>query len=365
MLDEIAAGREPGHGGAGPVLLRQRRPRGAQEAGQRPRRHRRPRAVDVPARRRHRARVGRYGPYVENSADGNRANVPDDLPPDELTLEKARGAAGQPRRRGDRARRRPETGRRIVAKDGRYGPYVTEVLEDDAPKGTKPRTGSLFKTMSLDTITLDDALKLLSLPRGGRRRPRAARRSLRRTGATARTSRRARTRARSSARSSCSRSRSTRRWRSTPSPSSVAGPRRRRRCASSATDPVSRQAGRGQGRPLRAVRHRRRDQRDAAQGRRPRRRSPRERAAELLAEKRAKGPTEEAGREEDDQEDREEDSGQEDRQVGEDEPRARRRPRPKKAGPRSPDCLRANAFGAAGFTYAEAVCPARSQSRTG
>jgi DNA topoisomerase-1 len=59
----------------------------------------------------------------------------------------------------------PQTGRKVVAKNGRFGPYVTEVLEEDAPKGVKPRTGSLFKTMSLDTITLDEALRLLTLPR--------------------------------------------------------------------------------------------------------------------------------------------------------------------------------------------------------
>jgi len=59
----------------------------------------------------------------------------------------------------------PATGRLIVAKDGRYGPYVTEVLGEDAPKSAKPRTSSLFASMSIDTITLDDALKLLSLPR--------------------------------------------------------------------------------------------------------------------------------------------------------------------------------------------------------
>jgi DNA topoisomerase-1 len=53
----------------------------------------------------------------------------------------------------------------VVAKAGRYGPYVTEVLPEEAPKSAKPRTGSLLKTMSLDTVTLDDALRLLSLPR--------------------------------------------------------------------------------------------------------------------------------------------------------------------------------------------------------
>jgi DNA topoisomerase I len=109
-------------------------------------------------------RVGRYGPYVED-ANSNRANVPEDLPPDELTLDRARellaNPAGVEHELGDD----PETGRKIIAKNGRYGPYVTEVLGDDPPKGAKPRISSLFKTMSLETVTLDDALKLLSLPR--------------------------------------------------------------------------------------------------------------------------------------------------------------------------------------------------------
>jgi DNA topoisomerase-1 len=59
----------------------------------------------------------------------------------------------------------PATQRLVVARNGRYGPYVTEVLGDDPPKGVKPKTSSLFKSMSLDTITLDDALRLLTLPR--------------------------------------------------------------------------------------------------------------------------------------------------------------------------------------------------------
>jgi DNA topoisomerase-1 len=109
-------------------------------------------------------RVGRYGPYVE-SGDGTRANVPDDLPPDELTLDKARellaNPAGEERVLGDH----PDTGRTVVAKNGRYGPYVTELLPEDAPKKDRPRTSSLFKSMSLDQVTLDDAVRLLSIPR--------------------------------------------------------------------------------------------------------------------------------------------------------------------------------------------------------
>jgi hypothetical protein len=107
-------------------------------------------------------RVGRYGPYVE-SGDGTRANVPDDLPPDELTLDKARellaNPAGEERVLGEH----PETGRTVVAKNGRYGPYVTELLPDDAPKKERPRTSSLFKSMALDAVTLDDAVRLLSI----------------------------------------------------------------------------------------------------------------------------------------------------------------------------------------------------------
>ncbi|HJQ49643.1 MAG TPA: type I DNA topoisomerase [Gaiellaceae bacterium] len=105
-------------------------------------------------------RVGRYGPYLER--DGQRASVPEELAPDELTLERAEELLSQPT--GDRELGTdPETGRPIVARTGRYGPYVTEVLPDDAKE--KPQTASLFKTMSLDTITLEDALRLLEIPR--------------------------------------------------------------------------------------------------------------------------------------------------------------------------------------------------------
>jgi DNA topoisomerase-1 len=105
-------------------------------------------------------RVGRYGPYLER--DGQRASVPDELAPDELTVEKAEELLSQPS--GDRELgAHPETGLTIVARTGRYGPYVTEVLPEDSKE--KPRTASLFKSMSLDTIGLDDAVRLLEIPR--------------------------------------------------------------------------------------------------------------------------------------------------------------------------------------------------------
>ncbi|GAB3211260.1 type I DNA topoisomerase [Marinactinospora endophytica] len=121
-------------------------------------------------------RVGRFGPYLER--DGQRVNVPEDLAPDELTKDKAEELFAQPS--GDRELGTdPETGRLVVARNGRFGPYVTEVLEEPAaePEGgtktktrkkaaaPKPRTASLLKSMSLDTVTLEDALRLLSLPR--------------------------------------------------------------------------------------------------------------------------------------------------------------------------------------------------------
>jgi len=115
-------------------------------------------------------RVGRYGPYVEGPGEdgspaGVRANVPDDLPPDELTLEKAKELLANPAGEEVVLGAHPETGLQVVAKSGRFGPYVTELLPEDAPKSAKPRTGSLFKDMSLETIDLATAVKLLSLPR--------------------------------------------------------------------------------------------------------------------------------------------------------------------------------------------------------
>ncbi|MDQ4030611.1 MAG: DNA topoisomerase, partial [Actinomycetota bacterium] len=103
-------------------------------------------------------RVGRYGPFLER--DGARASVPLDIAPDELTVEVAEDLltrTSEARTLGTH----PETGREIVLRAGRYGPYVTEVAEDDE----KPRTASLLASMSPETVTLDDVLPLLELPR--------------------------------------------------------------------------------------------------------------------------------------------------------------------------------------------------------
>ena len=109
-------------------------------------------------------RVGRYGPYLED-AEGKRASVPEELAPDELDAEKVKELFTISADTGRELGKDPENGNVVLVKNGRYGPYFTEVLPEDAPKGTKPRTASLFKTMSIETVDLGDALKLLSLPR--------------------------------------------------------------------------------------------------------------------------------------------------------------------------------------------------------
>ena len=127
-------------------------------------------------------RVGRYGPYLE-MPDGEggtkRASVPEDLAPDELTVDKAKELFTTHGDGDIELGVHPETGHPIVARSGRYGPYVTEVLPEPeideslsaaAKKKAlaarpKPRTASLLKSMTLETVTLEDALKLLSLPR--------------------------------------------------------------------------------------------------------------------------------------------------------------------------------------------------------
>jgi DNA topoisomerase-1 len=103
-------------------------------------------------------RVGRYGPYLQDDSassgeDARRASLPEDLAPDELKPDKVEELLSAPS--GDRSLGHGADGLEITAKSGRYGPYVTN----------GERSASLFKTMSLDAITLEDAQRLLTLPR--------------------------------------------------------------------------------------------------------------------------------------------------------------------------------------------------------
>jgi DNA topoisomerase-1 len=105
---------------------------------------------------------GRYGPYVKRGDD--TASVPDDIAPDELDIDRAIALLAAPK--GDTPiGADPESGLPVYAKAGRYGPYVQLGDADTLPDGEKPRSSSLFGTMSLETLTLDDALRLLQLPR--------------------------------------------------------------------------------------------------------------------------------------------------------------------------------------------------------
>jgi DNA topoisomerase I len=125
-------------------------------------------------------RVGRYGAYLQENLPGEErklANIPEELAPDELTLAKAIELLAAPS--GERELGiDPVTNFPIIAKSGRFGPYITEVLPEvpveltasgkkkkkkaDAPKA---KTASLLSTMTLDTVTYEDALQLLSFPR--------------------------------------------------------------------------------------------------------------------------------------------------------------------------------------------------------
>jgi DNA topoisomerase-1 len=104
------------------------------------------------------ARVGRYGPYVQKG--DLRASIPDDMPPDELTVERAMSLldkTSDERLLGQH----PETGEPILVRSGRYGPYVTTQPLD----GGEIKTASLFKDMAVADVTLEDAVRLLALPR--------------------------------------------------------------------------------------------------------------------------------------------------------------------------------------------------------
>jgi DNA topoisomerase-1 len=104
---------------------------------------------------------GKYGPYVKRGDD--TAGVPEDLPPDELTVDKALELLAMPKSDepiGD------IDGYPVYAKNGRYGPYVQWGDPDNLPPGLdKPKMASLFKTMTLERVTVDDAERLLQLPR--------------------------------------------------------------------------------------------------------------------------------------------------------------------------------------------------------
>jgi len=105
-------------------------------------------------------RVGRYGPYLQRGEE--RAPLSETTAPDELTIAVAEELLSAPS--GDRSLGvDPASGLEVVARVGRYGPYVQ--LGEAGDKGSKPRTSSLFKSMSIETVTLDQALSLLSLPR--------------------------------------------------------------------------------------------------------------------------------------------------------------------------------------------------------
>jgi DNA topoisomerase-1 len=107
------------------------------------------------------ARCGQFGPYLVHGEA--RASIPEDVPLDELTVERATELLEAPS--GDRTLGEdPETGLTVFAKAGRYGPYV-QLGERDAESKSKPKTASLFKTMSLETVAVEDALRLLTQPR--------------------------------------------------------------------------------------------------------------------------------------------------------------------------------------------------------
>jgi len=107
-------------------------------------------------------RNGRYGPFLRRGED--TASLPEDLPLDELTIDRAVEILSAPKG-GEPLGEDPETGLPVYAKSGRFGPFVQLGDADTLPPDTKPKMSSLFQTMSLSTLTLDDALKVLRLPR--------------------------------------------------------------------------------------------------------------------------------------------------------------------------------------------------------
>ena len=121
-------------------------------------------------------RIGRYGPYLKWGE--KTVSIPNDIPPDELSLDKATTLLAQGARQAEPLGQDPTTGKNVYVKVGRFGPYVQlgeqpEVERDEhgkkvkgaKPMGEKPKMASLLATMSPETVTLAEALQLLELPR--------------------------------------------------------------------------------------------------------------------------------------------------------------------------------------------------------
>jgi DNA topoisomerase-1 len=106
-------------------------------------------------------RIGRYGTYVQIGDTERRATVPDQLPPDELTVQRALELIGRKEAAGEPIGHHPDTGEPVFLKEGRYGHYVQ--LGENGNK--KPKMASLWPSMTPDTLSLEDALLLLSFPR--------------------------------------------------------------------------------------------------------------------------------------------------------------------------------------------------------
>ncbi len=109
-------------------------------------------------------RVGRYGPYLQREGTDERAPVPEDIAPDELSPERAEELLALGNREDEPLGNDPETGLPVYVKTGRFGAYV-QLGEQPEGSKDKPKRASLFKTMRPDDVELEVALRLLSLPR--------------------------------------------------------------------------------------------------------------------------------------------------------------------------------------------------------
>jgi len=116
------------------------------------------------------ARIGRYGPYLEVGDGKQRVTLPPDIAPDELTSETVQKLLNQAANGGKLLGHDPETGKPVYLKTGRFGPYVQlgdpeRTEKGTLKRGTRPKMASLWPEMSPETLTLEDALLLLSFPK--------------------------------------------------------------------------------------------------------------------------------------------------------------------------------------------------------